>query len=86
MPTPADVAAQRQRKPGSAQTRVALESVIRTLADSIDADSESIDLDAVVTLTRLVDPVAKLTQAQAAYTAALNQRHAQRISEAVNNA
>ncbi|WP_217134810.1 hypothetical protein [Streptomyces sp. AC558_RSS880] len=74
MPTPAAMAA---RRPNSAQTRMALESVVTALAESIEAD-DSIDLDAVVTLTRLVDAVAKLTQAQADYTIALNQRHAQR--------
>ncbi|WP_158686601.1 hypothetical protein [Streptomyces griseoflavus] len=55
-----------------------MESVITALAESIGAD-ETIDLDAVVMLTRLVDAVAKLTQAQADYTIALNQRHAQRV-------
>jgi hypothetical protein len=57
---------------------MSLESVITALAESIEADRESIDLDAVVTLSQFVKNVAALTQAQADYTTALNVRHAQR--------
>ncbi|MGW5034707.1 hypothetical protein ACWEQW_25985 [Streptomyces nigra] len=76
-PSPTDMAAHSQRKRGSAQTRLALEAVITALAESIEQDSEAIDLEDVATLTRLTEAVAKLTQSQAAYTAAQNQRHAQ---------
>lgn len=76
-PSPTDLAARNQRKRGSAQTRLALEAVIIALAESIEQDSEEIDIDDVATLTRLTEAVAKLTQAQADYTAAQNQRHAQ---------
>ncbi|MFJ3286746.1 hypothetical protein ACIPMW_15885 [Streptomyces sp. NPDC086669] len=70
-------AAREQRKPNSAGTRIALESVITALAESIEQDREAIDLDDVATLTRLTEAVAKLTEAQANHMAALNQRHAQ---------
>ncbi|WP_328880211.1 hypothetical protein [Streptomyces sp. NBC_00299] len=79
MATPADMP--RKHIPKSARTRVSLEAVITALAESIEQDGESIDIDAVVTLTRLTDATAKLTDAQARYTEALNQRHAQRATQ-----
>ncbi|MER5911926.1 hypothetical protein ABT124_15815 [Streptomyces sp. NPDC001982] len=75
-PTPADMP--KRPTSHSARTRMSLENVIQALADSIEADGDSIDLDAVVTLSLFVKNVAALTQAQADYTTALNVRHAQR--------
>jgi hypothetical protein len=61
--------------PHSAQTRVALESLVLSLAQTIDADAEELDLDAIVTLTQFVRSVSSLIVAQAEYTRAMHERH-----------
>jgi hypothetical protein len=80
MPTPADMP--NRPLPHSARTRMALETVAVILAESIEADAETVDLDAVATLSQYVKNLAALADAQARYTEALNARHAQRVEAA----
>ncbi|WP_328920275.1 hypothetical protein OG911_16625 [Streptomyces sp. NBC_00208] len=73
--TPADMPPAAKPIPVSTQTRMALESLALSLAQTIDADAEELDLDAIVTLTQFVRSVGSLIAAQADYTRAMTERH-----------
>ncbi|MFF8531008.1 hypothetical protein ACF07B_03285 [Streptomyces sp. NPDC015532] len=76
--TPADMPQTRKEIPSSARTRASLEGLITALAEAIAADTDGLDMEAVIHLTRLVRSAAELTQAQADLASAINVRYAQR--------